>query len=159
MSLKTVIYNLKKRNKLIKIADSIEGGWAVVVEYEKVPIESDSNDCKRIRQAETRALKEKNTEKSKPGAFKPLSSLWNPWLGQQFLNVDFKHDYSPTSSSGRQYPFQYRSSSYPQHLNSSQFLENLAWNWNSRLLFQVWWTRALELDISKKKRVIPHKMK
>ena len=78
MSLKTVIYNLKKRNKLIKIVDLIEGGWAVVVEYEKVPIESDSNDCKRIRQAETRALKEKNTEKSKPGAFKPLSTLWNP---------------------------------------------------------------------------------
>ena len=78
MSLKTVIYNLKKRNKLIKIADSIERGWAVVVEYEKVPIESDSNDCKRIRQAETRALTEKNTEKSKPGAFKPLSTLWNP---------------------------------------------------------------------------------
>ena len=62
-SLKAVISKLKKRNKLIKIADSTERGWAVVVEYEKEPIGSDSDDCKRIRQAETRALKCKNTKK------------------------------------------------------------------------------------------------
>ena len=53
------------RNKLINIADSIEGGWAVVAEYKKEPIVCDSNDCKRIRQAESRALKKKNTKKSK----------------------------------------------------------------------------------------------
>ena len=52
-SLKTVISKLKKRNESIKIADSTEGGWAVVAEYEKEPIGSDSDDCKRIRQAET----------------------------------------------------------------------------------------------------------
>ena len=119
-SLKVVISKLKKRNKLIKIADSTEGGWAVVAEYEKDPIGSDSDDCKKIRQAETRALKRKNTEKVKSGTFKPSSTLRNPRIGQQFRNVDFKHDYSPTSSSSRQYPFQYRSNSYPQHPNSSQ---------------------------------------
>ena len=119
-SLKAVISKLKKRNKLIKIADSTEGGWAVVAEYEKEPIGSDSDDCKRIRQAETRALKKKNTEKSKSSAFKPSSTLRNPRIGQQFWNADFKHDNSTTSSSSRQYPFQYRPNSYPEHPNSSK---------------------------------------
>ena len=119
-SLKAVISELKKGNKFIKIAGSTERGWAVVAEYEKEPIGSHSDDCKRIRQAETRALKKKNTEKSKSSAFKPSSILRNPRIGQQFQNADFKHDYSPTSSSIRQYTFQYRPNSYPQHLNSSQ---------------------------------------
>ena len=119
-SLKAVISELKKGNKFIKIAGSTEGGWAVVAEYEKEPIGSHSDDCKRTRQAETRALKKKNTEKSKSRAFKPSSILRNPRIGQQFQNADFKHDYSPTSSSIRQYTFQYRPNSYPQHLNSSQ---------------------------------------
>ena len=74
-SLKAVISELKKRNKFIKIAGSTERGWAVVAEYEKEPIRSHSDDCKRIRQAETRALKKKNTEKSKSRAFKPSSTL------------------------------------------------------------------------------------
>ena len=64
-SLKTVISKLKKRNKLIKTADSTEGGWAVVAEYKKEPIGSDLDDCKKIRQSETGVLKRKNTEKVK----------------------------------------------------------------------------------------------
>ena len=71
-SLKIGISKLKKRNKLIKIADSTEEGWAVVAEYEKEPIGSHSDDCKRIRQAETRALKKKNTEKIKIKLFQTL---------------------------------------------------------------------------------------
>ena len=67
-SLKAVISKLKKKNKVIKIVDATERGWAVVAEYEKQPIGSDSDGCKRIQQVETRALKKKNTEKS--GAFK-----------------------------------------------------------------------------------------
>ena len=119
-SLKAVISKLKKRNKLIKIADSTKQGWAVVAEYEKEPIGGDSDDCKRIRRAETRALKKNNTEKSKSSTFKRSSTLRNSRIGQQFRNADFKHDNSPTSSSSRQYPFQYRPNSYPQHPNSSQ---------------------------------------
>ena len=76
-SLRAVTYKLKKRNKLIKIVDSRERCWAVVAEYEKEPVGSNSGDCNRIRQAETRAAKKKNTEKSKSGTFKPSSTLWN----------------------------------------------------------------------------------
>ena len=81
--------------------------------YEKEPIGSDSDDCKRIQQTETRAPKKKNTENSTSGAFKPSSTLQNSRIEQQFRNADFKPDYS----SSRQYPFQYRSNSYPQHPN------------------------------------------
>ena len=102
-SLKAVISKLKKRNKLIKIADSTEGCLAVVAEYEKEPIVSDSDDCKRIRLAEIRALKKNNTEKPKSGALKPSSTLRNPQIGQRCWNANFKHDYSPTSN--RQYHF------------------------------------------------------
>ena len=62
-SLKAVISKLKKRNKLIKIADSAEGDWVVVGEYEKEQIGSNSDYCRRIRQAETRALKKKKHRK------------------------------------------------------------------------------------------------
>ena len=120
MSLKAVISKLKKRNKLIKIADFTEVGWTVVAEYQREPIGSNSDDCKRIRQAEKKALKKKNTENSKSGAFKPSSTLRNPRIGQQLQNANFKHDYSPTSSSSRQYPFQCKCNSYPQHPNASQ---------------------------------------
>ena len=119
-SLKAVISKLKKRDKLIKIADSTEGGWVVVAEYKKEPIWSDSDDCKRIRQAETRPPKNKNKGKSKSSALKPSSTLRNPRIGQQFCNAEFKHDSATTSSDNRQYPFQYRPNLYPQHPNSSQ---------------------------------------
>ena len=56
-SLRAVTYKLKKRNKLIKIVDSRERCWAVVAEYENEPVGSNSGDCNRIRQAETRAAK------------------------------------------------------------------------------------------------------
>ena len=47
-SLKAAISKLKKRKKIIKIAEWTEGGQAVVADYEKEPIGSDSDDCKRI---------------------------------------------------------------------------------------------------------------
>ena len=83
--------------------NSTEEDWAVVAEYEKEPVGSDSDDCKRIRHTETRALTKNDTEKSKSSAFKPSPTLRNPQIGQQFRNVDFKHEYSLTSISSRQY--------------------------------------------------------
>ena len=119
-SLKAVISKLKKRNKLIKIVDSTEGGWAVVVEYEKEPIGSDSDYCKRIRQAESTPVKKKNTEKSKSGTFKPSFTLRNLRIAQQFRDAHFKHNHSPRSSSSKQHHFKYRFNSYSHHPNSSQ---------------------------------------
>ena len=47
---------LKKRNKLIRIADKTPGRWLNVDEYDNEDYASDSDDQKKIRAAENRAL-------------------------------------------------------------------------------------------------------
>ena len=49
----------KRRNKLIRIANKSEAGWAVVGEYLSDEVASVSDDEKKIRAAEQRALKKK----------------------------------------------------------------------------------------------------
>ena len=106
-SLKAVISKLKNRKRLIKTADSAEGGWSVAAEYERSQLEATQMIVREYdKQAKRRALKKKNTEKLKSNAFKPTSTLRNSQIGQQFWNANFRHDYSPTSSSSRQYSFE-----------------------------------------------------
>ncbi|CAG2185378.1 unnamed protein product [Mytilus edulis] len=60
-----VIDKLKKRNKLIKIADSSEGGWDTVRQYETNPVASDTEDENKITKAENRAIKKRKFKASK----------------------------------------------------------------------------------------------
>jgi hypothetical protein len=54
---------LKKRKKVIRIADKSEGGWKTVDEYLSDEVASDSEGEKRIRVAENRAVKKIKTSK------------------------------------------------------------------------------------------------
>ncbi len=54
---------LSKRNKLVKLADKSEAGWAAVDEYEQDELASNSDDDKKLRSAQARASAKKKKGK------------------------------------------------------------------------------------------------
>ena len=72
--LKDIVKNIDYRNKLIRMADKSEAGWSVVAEYEKDDVADNSEDEKRIKQAERRAIWKTKTRKLKRRAPATVSS-------------------------------------------------------------------------------------
>ena len=69
--------DIKKRNKLIRLADKSAAGWDLVNEYLSDELASGSEDEKRIRRAEQRALRKRSQrqqQKAKRSLFQPPSS-------------------------------------------------------------------------------------
>ena len=87
--IENIIRDIKGRNKLIKIADRTEGGWSTVEEYETCDYADDSDDDKKIRQANARALqKKRRLQPCRPAMVLP-SNIERPHLfrGQQSNRV------------------------------------------------------------------------
>jgi hypothetical protein len=56
---------LKRRQKLVLLADTSDLDWKTVNEYETNPIASDSDDERRIFKAEARASRKAKADKTK----------------------------------------------------------------------------------------------
>ncbi|CAC5398635.1 unnamed protein product [Mytilus coruscus] len=80
-----VIDKIKRRNKLVKIADSSEGGWETVRQYESNPVASNSDDESKINKAESRAIRKRNAKGKKSTSKKANYSA--PSTPSQFVDT------------------------------------------------------------------------
>ena len=87
--------DIKKRNKLIRLADKSAAGWDLVNEYLSDELASGSEDEKRIRRAEQRALRKRKDRQQQKGK----------------SNVEQSQPSATTTSFASQPQFNFRSSS------------------------------------------------
>ncbi|XP_072166153.1 uncharacterized protein [Diadema setosum] len=66
--LKEGIADIRKRKKLFRLADKSDAGWSAVDEYLSDDLASDSEDEKRIRQAQARAARKRKSSRNIPAA-------------------------------------------------------------------------------------------
>ena len=101
--------NVKNRIKLIRIADKSPGGWQTVAEYQDDEIASDSDDQKKIRAAEARALRKKkafaDAFKRSDGQSRPPYFNNNPQFASssasQATDTNFRQERSRYLPTGR----------------------------------------------------------
>ena len=98
--IKKAIADLKTRNEMIKIADKSPGGQKTVEEYLSDSIASDSDDERKLRAAESRALRKKQNSR-KPYHYNNIySATPSATFNHRFRNVQqiqfpTQHSFSP----------------------------------------------------------------
>ena len=109
--------DIKKRNKLIRLADKSAAGWDLVNEYLSDELASGSEDEKRIRRAEERALRKRNQrqQKAKPskqGYSQPQSSTTTTAFADQhsscILQTFFSYSWRFQKTKTKRYLFRLR---------------------------------------------------
>jgi hypothetical protein len=97
---------LKDRQKLIRIADRSEYGWATVSEYEEDELADGSDDEKRLYRAEMRAGKKAKAGKAAKRKQFPRrdSWAWKPRWQPQSSGVSDAVASQPSSSSAAKFP-------------------------------------------------------
>ena len=101
--IKDIISSVQKRNKCIKFADKSPAGWAAVDEYLSDELASNSDDDKRMKLSENRAMAKRKSEKRKYPFRQPSATITRPYQNTNFAmqQQQFRAPPPPPPPSGR----------------------------------------------------------